>query len=121
MRADISQPSSVRKELNLQYCAHTGTIATTLRSSDITKAGIYYSINNSVSRTSQTSETVSDGRRKTSGSSTCHPKRTMDIGSDSNAHRLTVRVGLSPLPPLQPPTRVIALQWYTLYLTPPNR
>ena len=98
MRAGISQPSSVRKELNLQYCAHTGTIATTLRSSDITKVGIYYSINNSVSRTSQTSETASDGRQKTSGISTCHLKRTMDIGSDSNAHRLTVRVGLSPGP-----------------------
>ncbi len=66
MRAGISQPSSVRKELNLQYCAHTGTIATTLRSSDITKVGIYYSINNSVSRTSQTSITASSGRRTTS-------------------------------------------------------
>ena len=75
MRAGISQPSSVRKELNLQYCAHTGTIATTLRSSDITKVGIYHSINNSVSRNSQTSETASDGSRKTSGSSTCHPKK----------------------------------------------
>lgn len=28
----------------------------------------------------------------------CHPKSTMDTGSDSNVHRLTAGVGLSPGP-----------------------
>lgn len=33
----------------------------------------------------------------------CHPKSTMDTGSDSNVHRLCAGVGLSPLPLLQSP------------------
>ena len=109
MRAGISQPSSVREESNLPILHRYRRTRYHIATIGHPKVGIYYSINNSVSRTSQTSETASDGRRKTSGISTCHPKRTMDIGSDPNAHRLTVMVGLSPLPPLRPPTRVIAL------------
>ena len=105
MRADISQPSSVREESNLPILHRYRRTRYHIATIGHPKVDIYYSINNSVSRTSQTSETASDGRQKTSGISTCHLKRTMDIGSDSNAHRLTVRVGLSPGPLFDHPLR----------------
>ena len=62
MRADISQPSSVREESNLPILHRYRRTRYHIATIGHPKVGIYYSINNSVSRTSQRPSPMEGGR-----------------------------------------------------------